>query len=65
MSKIAVDIMSGDNPPEVLIDGCLLYINKTNDDIIIIGDKNKIEKYLSYHQYRKKKNRNCRKFRSY
>jgi len=55
MSKIAVDIMSGDNPPEVLIDGCLLYINKTNDDIIIIGDKNKIEKYLSYHQYEKRK----------
>ncbi|MCX8059270.1 MAG: phosphate acyltransferase PlsX [Spirochaetes bacterium] len=55
MAKIAVDVMSGDRQPEVIIDGCLLYINKTNDDLAIIGDKKKIEKYLNFYPYERKK----------
>lgn len=55
MLKIAIDVMSGDKPPEVIIDGCLLYINKTGDDLIIIGDRKRIDKYLSVYPYERKK----------
>ncbi|MEJ5272599.1 MAG: phosphate acyltransferase PlsX [Spirochaetota bacterium] len=52
--KIAVDIMSGDNPAEELIDGVCRYISKFKDDIILIGDEKRIRKKLLLHPFEKR-----------
>ncbi len=52
--KIAVDIMSGDNPAEELISGVCRYISKYKDDIILVGDQNRIKKKLLLHPFERK-----------
>ncbi|MCR4422282.1 MAG: phosphate acyltransferase PlsX [Spirochaetales bacterium] len=52
--KIAVDVMSGDNPAEELIEGVCRYISKFKDEVIIIGDEKRIKKKLLLHPFEKK-----------
>ena len=52
--KIAVDIMSGDNPAEELISGVCRYISKFKDDIILVGDQDRIKKKLLLHPFERK-----------
>ncbi len=52
--KIAVDVMSGDNPAEELISGVCRYISKFKDEVILVGDQNRIKKKLLLHPFEKK-----------
>lgn len=45
-TRIAVDIMSGDNAPELIINGVLKAASELEVDIILVGDK-KYESYIS------------------
>lgn len=54
--KIAVDIMSGDNPPELLLEGALFFLSKFSDiNLVIIGDKKLINKKLNIHPYERQR----------
>lgn len=44
--KIAVDAMGGDNAPQAVIDGVLSALKETKGEIILVGDKGKIEPFL-------------------
>jgi len=50
--KIAVDVMSGDYPPEVLIEGAIKAVNEDNAQIVLVGDRNIIEKKLSLMKFK-------------
>lgn len=52
--KIAVDVMSGDNPAEELISGVCRYISKFKDDLILVGDESRIKKKLLLHPFERK-----------
>lgn len=52
--KIAVDIMSGDNPAEELISGVCSFISKYKDEVILIGDEARIRKKLLLHPFERK-----------
>jgi len=49
MSKIAIDIMGGDNAPHEILKGSIEAINEVNSNLLLIGDeqfiKKEIEKY--------------------
>ena len=45
-NKIAVDIMSGDNPPHILIDGALQAASENDLEIILVGNRNLIKQEL-------------------
>ena len=51
--KIAVDVMSGDRPPEELILGALDSLRETDANIILVGDKDIINDSLSRFSYNK------------
>jgi phosphate acyltransferase len=44
--KIAVDVMSGDFPPEILIEGAVQAVNAFNVQLIVVGKADLIEKKL-------------------
>lgn len=52
--KIAVDIMSGDNPAEELIGGVCKFISKYKDEVILVGDETRIRKKLLLHPFERK-----------
>src|SRR5699024_3255950 len=46
--KIAMDAMGGDNAPKVVVEGAMLAVSHIPDlEIILVGDKTKIEHYLT------------------
>ncbi|QCX32239.1 phosphate acyltransferase PlsX [Caloramator sp. E03] len=45
--KIIVDAMGGDNAPEEVVKGAYLASNEFNIDIVLVGDKEKIEKVFN------------------
>ncbi len=51
--KIIIDAMGGDNAPEEIVAGIAGASLKTNSDLIVVGDKAKIEKCLSGKPYNK------------
>lgn len=53
--KIIVDGMGGDNAPGEIIKGCINAIKKFDINIIIVGNKEKIEKELKIYDYNKEK----------
>ena len=52
---IAVDTMGGDNAPKAQIDASIDAINEYDIDIVLFGDKETIEKYLSGKTYNSEK----------
>lgn len=52
---IAVDTMGGDNAPKAQIDSSIDAINEYDIDIVLFGDKETIEKYLSGKTYNSEK----------
>ncbi|GMT49661.1 MAG: phosphate acyltransferase [bacterium] len=47
--KIAVDVMSGENPPETLIRGALKAVEESNIEVVLVGDEATIHKELEQH----------------
>lgn len=43
--RIAVDVMSGDNPPEILVGGALRAAKELDIEIVLIGTPDAIDKY--------------------
>lgn len=43
--RIAVDVMSGDNPPEILVGGALHAAKELNVEIVLIGSREAVEKH--------------------
>ncbi|MDH4127241.1 MAG: phosphate acyltransferase PlsX [Spirochaetota bacterium] len=48
--KIAVDVMSGENEPEVLIKGALQAVDESDVEIILVGDEGRIYSELKKHK---------------
>lgn len=44
--KIAVDVMSGDFPPEILIEGAVNAINEYKIPLVLVGKEERIKKHL-------------------
>ncbi|MDD5454199.1 MAG: phosphate acyltransferase PlsX [Candidatus Ratteibacteria bacterium] len=44
--KIAVDAMGGDNAPQAIIDGVLSALKEIKEEIVLVGDKEKISPFL-------------------
>lgn len=53
--KIIVDGMGGDNAPREIVKGCIEAVKKFDVDIIIVGNKDLIEKELELYIYPKNK----------
>ncbi len=51
MSKIAIDVMSGDHAPIEIIKGCVEASKETNASLILVGNKEIISKELKNHTY--------------
>lgn len=51
MSKIAIDVMSGDHAPFEIIKGCVEASNETNAHLILVGDTDIITKELKKYTY--------------
>ncbi len=49
--KIAVDAMGGDNAPQAVIDGVLSALKEINEEIVLVGDKEKINPLLKKATY--------------
>ncbi len=49
--RIAVDAFGGDNAPEEIIKGAVLAANQSSDEIILVGDEEKIEALLALESY--------------
>jgi len=49
--KIAVDVMSGEHSPDVLILGALNSLKEIDTNLILVGDKNIINDALSHYSY--------------
>lgn len=49
--KIIVDAMGGDNAPSAIVEGSIAAVNEYNINIILVGDKEAIEKELSKFKY--------------
>ena len=49
--KVVVDIMSGEHPPQVLINGCIEALKQTDDSLILIGKENICKEYLKGKEY--------------
>lgn len=49
--KIVVDAMGGDHAPGVVIDGTIAAVKEYNAEVILVGDKDKIETLLKKHKY--------------
>lgn len=53
--KIAVDVMSGERGPEILIEGALESLKEIDGDLILVGDKNIINDSLSNFAYNRRR----------
>lgn len=54
ITKIALDAMGGDNAPREIVKGAVEAINeRTNIEIVLVGDKTAVENELSKYQYDK------------
>ena len=42
---IAVDVMSGEKPPEVIIRGALKAVHEIGVSVLLVGDKDLIQNY--------------------
>jgi len=51
--KIIIDAMGGDNAPEEIVSGVALASMNTNSDLVLVGNKEKIEKCLFSTEYNK------------
>lgn len=51
MSKIAIDVMSGDHAPLEIIKGCVEASNETNATLILVGNKDIITNELKQYTY--------------
>ena len=52
MYRIGIDVMSGDNPPPMLIEGCIQSILKQSQSkVFIIGDQKQIKQKLKQHDH--------------
>lgn len=51
MSKIAIDVMGGDNAPVEIIKGCVEASKETDSTLILVGDKDIIIKELKKYTY--------------
>jgi glycerol-3-phosphate acyltransferase PlsX len=49
MLKIAVDAMGGDHAPEVVVEGGLLAALEFGVDLVLVGDKDAVERELARH----------------
>lgn len=50
--KIVVDAMGGDHGPSVIIEGAVAAVKEHNDEIILIGDEEKIRPFLDKSGYK-------------
>ncbi len=50
--KIAVDAMGGDNAPQAVIDGVLSALKQIKEEIVLVGDKEKITPFLGKNTYK-------------
>jgi len=50
MPKIAVDAMGGDRAPQVVIEGAVLAARERDDEIILVGEPQAIERELAKHK---------------
>ncbi|MCK5558275.1 MAG: phosphate acyltransferase, partial [Candidatus Hydrogenedentes bacterium] len=46
MSRIAIDSMGGDHAPGALVEGAVLAARETRSELILVGDKKRIEREL-------------------
>jgi glycerol-3-phosphate acyltransferase PlsX len=53
--KIAVDAMGGDNAPFITVKGAVEAVREYGFDIILVGDRDRINQELSRHSYPKEK----------
>lgn len=53
--KIAVDAMGGDNAPFVIVKGAVEAVREYGFDVILVGDRDRINQELSRHSYPKEK----------
>mgnify|MGYP002514521993 CR=1 FL=1 len=51
MSKIAVDIMGGDNAPDEIIKGCMMAIKEIDSTLVLVGKESIIKEKLSAYTY--------------
>ena len=49
MLKIAVDAMGGDHAPQVVVTGALLAAQEFGIDLVLVGDKDSVERELARH----------------
>jgi glycerol-3-phosphate acyltransferase PlsX len=49
MPRVAVDAMGGDHAPEVVVEGALLAAREFGVDVILVGQKDAIERELNRH----------------
>ena len=49
--KIAVDVMSGERPPDLLMLGALNSLKEIEANLILVGDKTIINDALSHYSY--------------
>ena len=50
MPKIAIDAMGGDHAPQAVIEGALLAAQDLGDELILVGDRDAIERELVRHR---------------
>lgn len=55
MSKIAVDVMGGDNAPDEIIKGCMMAIKEIDSTLVLVGKESIIKEKLSAYTYDERK----------
>lgn len=56
ITKVALDAMGGDNAPEQIVKGAVEAVNERSDiEVILVGDKPQVESELKKYQYDEKK----------
>ena len=51
MSKIAVDVMGGDNAPDEILKGCILALDKIESTLVLVGKEETIKQKLVAYTY--------------
>jgi glycerol-3-phosphate acyltransferase PlsX len=50
MTKIAIDVMGGDNAPQVVVEGALLAAQDLGVEMVLVGDQESIQRELARHR---------------